>query len=149
MGRQPESYAPEPRPLSPHSPILVDTSVWIDFFSRHPGPAGNKLRSLIENDEPVVLAGIIATEILQGLTRDAERIASYLSQWGILEPEGLGTYLRAAELLRLARSRGLALTTVDALIAALTLDHNVPLFTLDRDFLRLSKLVPLGLFQAS
>jgi len=135
--------------LSAHSPILVDTSVWIDFFARRPGPAGSQLRSLIENAEPVVLAGIIVMEILQGLTRDADRIESYLSQWGLLEPDGLGTYVRAAEIFRLARSRGLALTTVDALIAAFALDHSVRLFTLDRDFLRLSKLVPVEIFQVS
>jgi len=133
--------------VSAQSSILVDTSVWIDFFSRRPGPAGARLQGLIENAEPVVLAGIIVTEILQGLTRDADRIASYLSQWKILEPEGLGTYVRAAKLFRLARSRGLALTTVDALIAALALDHRVRLFTLDRDFLRLAKLAPLEILQ--
>ncbi|HEX5413556.1 MAG TPA: PIN domain nuclease [Terriglobia bacterium] len=128
------------------SPILVDTSVWIDFFSRSPGPAGNKLRLLIQDAAPLALAGIIVTAILQGLTRDAERIENYLSQWGILEPEGLGTYLQAAGISRLARSKGVAITTVDALIASLAVDHGVRLFTLDKDFLNLARVIPLELF---
>jgi predicted nucleic acid-binding protein len=134
--------------LNRSSPILVDTSVWIDFFARHPGPAGTELRRLIQSAEPVVLTGIIVTEILQGLVRDADRIEEYLSRWGVLEPDGLGTYIRAAEIFRLARSRGMTLTTLDAVIAGLAVDHSVRLFTLDRDFLRLSRLIPLELFQA-
>jgi predicted nucleic acid-binding protein len=148
MERRPKGHAPEPLPLSARSPILVDTSVWIDFFGRRPGPAGAGLRRLIENAGPVVLTGIIVTEILQGIVRDADRIEAYLSRWGVLEPDGLGTYIRAAEIFRLARSRGTTLTTVDAVIAALALDHSVRLFTLDRDFLRLSRLIPLEFFQA-
>lgn len=131
------------------SPILVDTSVWIDFFSRSPGPAGNKLRLLIEDAEPLALAGIIVTEILQGLTRDAERIENYLSQWGILEPDGLGTYAHAAGIFRLARSKDGAITTVDALIAALAVDHGIRLFPSDKGFLSLARIIPLELFHSN
>lgn len=131
--------------MSAPSTILVDTSVWIDFFARSPGPAGNKLRHLIEDSEPVALAGIIVTEILQGLTRDSARIEAYLSQWGILEPDGIATYAHAAGIFRMARSKGLTITTVDALIAALAIESGAVLFTLDNDFRRLAKVAPLKL----
>ncbi len=132
--------------MSAAGPILVDTSVWIDYFSPRPGRAGHELRRLIKEAEPVVLAGVIVTEILQGLTRDVERIERYVSQWELLEPDGLATYVRAAELFRLARSRGLTLTTVDVLISALALDKGARLFTLDTDFARLGRFVPLDLY---
>ncbi len=128
------------------APILVDSSVWIDFFSRRPGPAGGELRRLIEHSEPVVLTGIVVTEVLQGITREAGPIEQYLSQWGLLEPDGVATYVRAAGVYRLARSRGLTLTTVDSLIAALSLDHGARLFSLDRDFARLARIVPLQVY---
>ena len=38
--------------------ILVDTSVWIDFFSSSPGAAGAELRRMILTAEPFALTGI-------------------------------------------------------------------------------------------
>ncbi len=133
--------------MSAAGPVLVDSSVWIDFFSPQPGPAGDELRAMIAHAEPVVLAGVIVTEILQGLTRDAGPIEKYLAQWELLEPEGLTTYIRAAEIYRLARSRGLTLSTVDVLIAALSLEYGADLFSLDHDFVRLAKIVPIHVYQ--
>ncbi len=104
------------------------------------------MRRLISDSEPVVLTGIVVTEILQGLVRYANKIQAYLAQWEILEPQGFATYVRAAEIFRLARSRGLTLTTVDALIAALALENQALLFTLDHDFTRLTPHVPLRLY---
>lgn len=132
--------------MSAAGPILVDTSVWIDYFSPRPGWAGQELRRLIQETEPVVLAGVIVTEILQGLTRDVERIERYVSQWELLEPDGIAPYVRAAELFRLARSRGLTLTTVDVLISALALEKGARLFTLNTGFARLARFVPLDLY---
>lgn len=133
--------------MSAPGQILVDTSVWIDFFGRRPGPAGMELRQLIAATGPVALAGVIVTEILQGVTRDAEPIEYLLSQWELLEPNGMATYVHAAEIYRLARSRGLTLTTVDVLISALALEAGAKLFSLDKDFSRLAKIVPLQIYQ--
>jgi hypothetical protein len=55
--------------------ILVDSSVWIDFFSSRPGPAGTELRRMIVADEPFALTGIVVTEVLQSLVRDAAQVA--------------------------------------------------------------------------
>lgn len=133
--------------MSAPARILVDTSVWIEFFAPRPGPAGTELRRLISEGEPVVLAGVIVTEILQGLTRNAEPIEHFLSQWELLEPGGMATYSHAADIYRLARSRGLTLSTVDVLIAALSLDNGATLFSLDKDFSHLAKIVPLQIYQ--
>lgn len=126
--------------------ILVDTSVWIDFFSPQPGPAGRELRRLIDTSEPVTLTGIIVTEILQGLIRDAAVIAPILARRTLVEPAGFKTYVYAAELYRQGRSHGITLTTVDALIAALAIENRVPLFTLDKDFARLAQWAALELY---
>lgn len=123
--------------------ILVDTSVWVDFFNASPGWAGTELHRLIADSEPIAVTGIIVTEVLQGLTRDARLIERYLSLWNFIEPRGFESYIRAAELYRLARSRAFTLTTVDALIATLALENGARLFTLDKDFSHLSRLSPL------
>ena len=125
--------------------ILVDTSVWIDLFRASPGPAGQELRRLIQESEPLALSGIIVAEVLQGLRREVEPIERYLSLWDLIEPQGFETYRRAAALHRLARSRRITLATIDALIATLALENGVVLFSLDKDFRRLARFTDLRL----
>ncbi len=126
--------------------ILVDTSVWIDLFSSSPGRGGDELRRMIEEAEPFALAGVVVSEVLQGLTRDWGSIEQYLSQWEMLEPRGFETYRHAAAIFRAGRARGIALTTIDTLIAAIALDHGAVIFTLDRDFSRMQAVAPLHLY---
>ncbi len=126
--------------------ILVDSSVWVDFFRPSPGRAGAELRRMIEESEPFALTGIVVAEVLQGLTRDVGTIERFLAQWDMLEPEGFVTYTRAAAIHRAGRSKGVALSTIDTLIAAIALDHGAVLFTLDHDFSRIARLTGLQLY---
>jgi len=126
--------------------ILVDSSVWIDFLSLSPGAAGAELRRMIAEAEPFALTGIVVTEILQGLTRDASQMERYLGQWDMLEPGGFSTYREAAAIFRQARAKGIALTTVDALIAAIALENGASVFTLDKDFWRIARVTRLALY---
>lgn len=126
--------------------ILVDTSVWIDFFSLFPGPGGSELRRMIEEVEPFALTGVVVTEILQGLRRDVQRMERFLSLWDLLEPRGFSTYREASAISRMARSKGVRLTTVDTLIAAIALEHRATLFSLDKDFSRIARMTPLLLY---
>ncbi len=125
--------------------ILVDSSVWIDFFSPLPGRAGNELRRMIADAEPFAITGVVVAEILQGLTRDIGQIERYLSMWDLLEPAGFSTYREAAAIFRLARSKGISLSTIDTLIAAIALHHRASVFTLDKDFSRIARLTNLPL----
>ena len=125
--------------------ILVDSSVWIDFLSSRPGPGGRELRRLIEQGEPVAVTGVVVTEVLQGLTRDVKRIENDLRLFEMLGADGFDTYRDAANVFRLARSRGVRLTTTDALIASIAVRNAAALFCLDRDFVRMAPLVGLRL----
>ena len=49
---------------------------------------------MIADAEPFALAGVIVTEILQGLKRDVGRLEHYLSQWDVLEPKGFSNKKR-------------------------------------------------------
>jgi predicted nucleic acid-binding protein len=124
---------------------LVDSSVWIDFFSPLPGRAGKELRRMIADAEPFAIAGVIVAEILQGLTRDLGQVERYLSMWDILEPVGFSTYREAAAIFRLARSKGISLSTIDTLIAAIAIDYRAAVFTRDKDFSRIARLTHLPL----
>ncbi|MFZ0913290.1 MAG: PIN domain nuclease [Candidatus Korobacteraceae bacterium] len=123
----------------------MDSSVWVDFFSSSPGRAGGELRRMIDDSEPLALTGVVVTEVLQGLTRDAGRIERFLGEWDMLEPKGLETCRAAAAIYRVARGKGISLTTIDTLIAAIALEHGASVFTLDHDFSRIALITGLVL----
>jgi predicted nucleic acid-binding protein len=75
----------------------------------------------------------------------AERIEQYLMQWEMLEPRGFETYREAAAIYRAARAKGISLTTIDAVIAAMALEHKASVFTLDQDFSGIARITRLGL----
>jgi predicted nucleic acid-binding protein len=127
--------------------ILVDSSVWIDFFSSRPGAAGGELRRMIQQSEPFAITGVVVAEVLQGLVRDAAIIERFLSQWNMLEPAGFETYGSAAAMVRKARATGVSLTTTDSLIAAIALEHGASVFTLDKDFSTISRITGLELYR--
>lgn len=104
---------------------------------------------MIADAEPFALTGVVVAEILQGLQRDVSRIESYLSMWEMLAPRGFATYREAAAIFRRARARGIRLTTIDTLIAAIALEHGASVFTLDRDFSRIARVTDLVLHQPS
>jgi predicted nucleic acid-binding protein len=131
--------------------ILVDSSVWVDFFRpSFSGPSrgrgGAELRRMIEESEPFALTGIVVSEILQGLTRDAGVIERFLTQWDMLEPRGFETYRGAAAIYRAGRGKGVTFSTIDTLIAAIALEHGASVFTLDRDFMRIARMTGLELY---
>lgn len=101
---------------------------------------------MIHNAEPFAITGIVVAEVLQGAKRDVNQIERDLLRWEMLEPLGFRTYSQAASLFRLARAHGIALATIDALIAAITMENNASLFTLDKDFTRIAALVNLQLY---
>ncbi len=103
---------------------------------------------MISEAEPLALAGVVITEVLQGLRRNVGEIERYLAMWEILEPAGYSTYREAADVFRRARAKGMSLSTIDALIVALALEHRARLFTLDKNFSRFAQLVNLPLHQA-
>jgi predicted nucleic acid-binding protein len=100
---------------------------------------------MIADAEPSALTGIVLTEILQGLRRDVSRIE--LSQWEMLEPKGFSTYRQAATIIfRSARTIGVAVTTTDALIAAITSEYSATLLTLDKHFAQTASIIRLPLY---
>jgi predicted nucleic acid-binding protein len=127
--------------------ILVDSSVWIDFLSSSPGPAARDLRRMIAEAGPLAITGVVITEILQGLTRDVAQVERLLAMWELLEPSGIPTYGEAAAIFRQARAKGITVTTIDALIAAIAIEHRAVVFTLDKDFSRIARFTDLRLYK--
>ena len=52
--------------------VLIDTTVWIDFFADRSEPHVAALQELIENDEDLCLCGVVLAEALQGIRSDSD-----------------------------------------------------------------------------
>ena len=121
--------------------ILVDTTVWIDFFSARSYPHVKALENLILNREDICLCGIILTEVLQGIRDDSEfsRTRDLLANLVFL-PMQYSVFLRSAEIYRNLRRKGITIRKpVDCMIAAIAIEHEIPLLHNDKDFIPIEK----------
>ncbi len=132
--------------------VLVDTSVWIDFFNAHDSAEVRLLVASIAEGEPIEVPGIVLVEILAGLRSDAEaaRIGLLLEAFDELPETDRGDCLEAARIFRACRSRGYTIrSTVDCLIAQACLRHDLSLLTRDRDFRAIAECTGLRLVEAA
>lgn len=74
--------------------IVVDTSVWVDFFRDNGTWQVEHLTRLITDDEPVAFTDIVLTEILQGLPDDRQvrRVERRLLAFDVLRLEALDDF---------------------------------------------------------
>jgi len=126
--------------------MLVDTSVWIDFFNDHASAEAERLSRAIGEGESITLAGIVVTEILLGLRTDSEasRIGDLLQAFAVAAAQSLADYRETARIYRVCRSRGVTIrSTIDCLIAQIAIRDHLPVLTKDRDFRAIAQHFPL------
>ena len=120
--------------------ILVDTSVWIDHLRGFESPEAKFFVRLVSEDQDLCTCGLIVTEVMQGIRQERQvpRIWSRLSSL-IYLPMPEESFDMAAYLYRTARKRGNAIrNTMDCLVAACAITHNVPLLQRDKDFVTIA-----------
>ena len=116
--------------------ILVDTSVWIDFFRGNPTVQAEWLDRNLDV-EGLVVGDLILAEVLQGFGDDrgfnaAKRLLGQLEQ---VEVAGFDVAIEAARNYRRLRRAGVTVRgTVDVLIATRCLANGLRLLHNDRDF---------------
>jgi len=121
--------------------VLVDTTVWIDFFVDRDEPHVATLQELIENEEDISLCGVILAEVLQGIRSDTEffKTKEYFGDL-IFLPMRQANFLRAAEVYRSLRKKGITIRKpVDCMIASVAIEYDIHLLHNDRDFDHIAK----------
>lgn len=116
--------------------ILVDSSVWIDYFNGTMTPETDKLDRLLTSE--VILAGeLMLAEVLQGFRTEDDfyEARKLLDAFEVRTLGGKAVALAAATHYRTLRSKGITVRkTVDMLIRAYCILHTIPLLQADRDF---------------
>jgi len=117
--------------------IVVDSSVWIDYFNGRATPQTDLLDRLL-GLEPLAIGDIILTEVLQGFRADADyRTArKALTDLTVFDMLGAEQALKSAQTYRKLRKQGITIRkTTDVVIATFCLANRHSLLFSDRDFM--------------
>jgi len=127
--------------------IVVDTSVLIDLFRGHITSPVNRLKQLERDQVPYAIPAVCCQELLQGAKDEREwsLLEQYLETQEILLPEDpWKTHVAAARLYYTCRRQGITVrSTIDCLIAQLTIEHDGSLLHDDADYEKLRAVSPL------
>ena len=123
--------------------LVVDTSVW-SLVLRRPrvdedDPHVRTFRWHLESGDGLFVVGNILQELLDGLrsTKQFDRLLTLMDPYPLLDLDRQ-TYVAAARLQSVCRSKGINAGPIDFLIAAACSQHGFPLLTADKDFVRIA-----------
>lgn len=116
--------------------IVVDSSVWIDYFNGRPTEQADPLDGFLGR-RIVVVGDLILAEVLQGFRqdRDFKRARRLLAEFPQVSMVGPRMALRAAENYRRLRRLGVTVRkTIDVMIGTYCILRHLPLLHADTDF---------------
>ncbi|MGH9631395.1 MAG: type II toxin-antitoxin system VapC family toxin [Bryobacteraceae bacterium] len=116
--------------------IIVDSSVWIDYFKGAITPQTEKLDNLLGH-ELLAIGDLILTEVLQGFAdeRAFNEVRKMLTALAVVELGGLEIAIQAARNFRALRKLGVTVRkTIDTLIATRCIESGYDLLYSDKDF---------------
>ncbi len=116
--------------------IVVDTSVWIDYFNGQDTLEAAILDKAL-GEESVAIGDLILVDILQGFRSDKDyrTTKDNLSTLHIFEMLGVENAIKASANYRNLRKKGVTIRkTADVIIATFCIENELPLLFSDRDF---------------
>ncbi|MBW1714614.1 MAG: PIN domain-containing protein [Deltaproteobacteria bacterium] len=114
--------------------VLVDTSIWIEYFNKPDSRAGESLENLLREGR-VFCAGVVLAELLQGakIEREFKLILESMTALPFLETT-LNTWIEAGRISFSLRKKGITIPVTDIILASLALESHCLVFTLDPHF---------------
>ena len=116
--------------------ILVDSSVWIDYF-RGTMTTQTEILDALLGEQPLAIGDLILTEVLQGFDheRDFNEARKMLTALTVIELGGEEIAIQAAKNFRALRKLGVTVRkTIDTVIATRCIESGYDLLHNDRDF---------------
>ncbi len=116
--------------------IVVDSSVWIDYFTGKKTPGAEQLDSLL-GEELVAIGDLILIEVLQGFRADNDfrQARKLLLSLTVVNMLDTNIALKTAANFRRLRKKGITVRkTIDAIIATYCIENKLPLLHSDKDF---------------
>ena len=116
--------------------ILVDSSVWIDYFNGQDNKQTNTLNDAL-GVRPVAVGDHILAEVLQGFKddNDYKTAKSLFDDLIIYDLVGKTMAIKSADNFRALRKKGITVRKpVDVIIATYCIEKKLPLLFIDKDF---------------
>lgn len=116
--------------------VLIDTSVWVDFFNGKISSETEKLDHYLSSTV-IIVGDLILAEVLQGFRNDKDyQIAkSLLTELELVQLCNSDLAIKSAQNYRMLRKQGITIRkTIDCLIATYCIETKTPLLFSDRDF---------------
>jgi len=126
--------------------VLIDTSVWIEFFRKSGSEVSSRLRDVLV-EERAAITGIISLELQRGAAGETELrfLDRFLAAIHYI-PTKEELYKNAGFMGYNLSKKGIHIGTVDLLIAQTAIENSIPLYTLDKHFKEIGRHFPLLLF---
>jgi len=123
--------------------FLIDTSVWSEALRRKEKKLNSSetlVKRIIENNEEIVIIGIILQEILRGITNETlfSEIKNILNDFSFIDISR-EDYIFAAELRNKCKQQGITAGSFDFLIASVAINNNLTLVTYNNNFINISR----------
>ena len=118
--------------------LVVDSSVWIDFFNAVEKPAAQLLEHLLEQGEiRLIVPDLVLFEVLRGFRheRDYRQARLLMQTLNVEAVGGADMVLAAAQHYRSLRDQGVTVrSSIDVLVATFCIERDYALLHRDRDF---------------
>jgi hypothetical protein len=117
-----------------NSKVLIDTSIWIDYFKGQDKNISEKVKDLVISLR-AVLCGVVLSELLSGIrkARDRETLKGVIDAIDYIEVSK-STWVLAGETFSKLRQRGLTIPLTDLVVSSLARENDYELWSHDSHF---------------
>lgn len=114
--------------------VLIDTSIWIDYFQKKPSTLSEEVDVIISGDD-VYIPKIVMAELLQGAKSQKEIsvIEDFFDTFNIIDQKE-GTWIEAGKLSYRLKKKGKNINLTDCYIAIIARENECKIFTIDKHF---------------
>ncbi|MFQ6083214.1 MAG: PIN domain-containing protein [Candidatus Aminicenantia bacterium] len=125
--------------------ILIDTSVWIDYFRNKSSNLSEKVDKILSEDE-IYVPKIVIAELIQGAKseREISIIEDFIDAFNIIDQKE-DSWMKAGRLSYNLKKKGKTVYLTDCYIAVIAQEHNCQIFTLDEHFKEIQKVTDIHL----
>ena len=127
--------------------VLIDTSVWINFFRDKSAAFSQKVDDILSKNE-IYVPKIVLAELIQGSKSEREVMAvkEFLDAFHIIDQKE-DTWMRAGELSYQLKRKGKKVNLADCYIAIMAEEHGCQIFTLDEHFKEIGAAIGIELVE--
>lgn len=125
--------------------VLIDTSIWIDYFKNKSFILSEKVDKILSEDE-VYVPKIVIAELIQGAKSEKEIsiIEDFIDAFNIIDQKE-DSWFKAGKLSYNLKRKSETVNLIDCYIAVIAQEHNCQIFTLDEHFKEIQKVTKIYL----